>query len=103
MGSWYLAIGGVILCCSWWALLKSYRDLNRAKFEIILTMEDRLPVRIYGDEWERLRRDRVRLAPRVMALRPWLAQYQEIGVVERVVLWVFALIYVVDIVRQLIG
>lgn len=97
---WYLAVAGMILCISWWALLKSYRDLNRAKFEIILTMEERLPARLYGDEWARLRREQVRLAPRLAALRPWLAQYRELGVIERVVPWIFVLVYVADIVRQ---
>jgi hypothetical protein len=43
----------------------------------------------------------VRLAPRLAALRPWLAQYRELGVIERIVPWVFMLVYLADIVRQL--
>lgn len=101
--NWYLAVAGIILCSSWWALLKSYRDLNRAKFEVILAMEEKLPARLYGDEWDRLRKERVHFAPRLAALRPWLAQYRELGVVERTVPWVFVLVYLADIVRQLIG
>jgi hypothetical protein len=99
---WYLAVAGIIVCISWWALLKSYRDLNRAKFEIILTMEDRLPARLYGDEWARLRKEQMRFTPRLTALRPWLAQYRELGVVERIVPWVFVLVYLADIVQQLL-
>jgi hypothetical protein len=99
--SWYLAAAGIILCISWWALLKSYRELNRAKFEIILAMEERLPARLYADEWARLRREPVRFAPNVAALRPWVAQYRELGVIERVVPWIFVLVYLADIVRQL--
>jgi hypothetical protein len=101
--SWYLAVAGIILCISWWALLKSYRDLNRAKFEIIMTMEERLPARLYGDEWEHLREERVHFALRLGALRPWVAQYRELGVVEQIVPWVFELVYIADIVRRLIG
>lgn len=101
--SWYLAVAGIILCVSWWTLLKSYRDLNRAKFEIILAMEDGLPARLYGDEWDRLRKGRVHFALRLAALRPWIAQYRELGFVERIVPWVFVLVYVADIVRRLIG
>lgn len=97
--NWYLAAAGIILCVSWWALLKSYRDLNRAKFEIILAMEDRLPVRLYGDEWDRLRKERARVG----ALRSWLAQYRELGVIERTVPWVFVLVYLIAIVRQVAG
>lgn len=100
--SWYLAVAGIILCGSWWALLKSYRDLNRAKFGVILAMEEKLPARLYGDEWNRLRREPVPFTPHLAALRPWMAQYRELGVVERIVPWVFVLVYVAEIVRQLI-
>lgn len=48
---WYLAAAGIVFAAAWWALLKSYRDLNSAKFEIILAMEERLPISVYGDEW----------------------------------------------------
>lgn len=98
---WYLAAAGIVFSVTWWALLKSYRDLNSAKFEIILAMEERLPVRVYGDEWDRLQREPVRLSFRRDRLRSWLAQYRELGRVERVVPWVFALIYLAEIVRQL--
>ncbi len=100
---WYLAAAGVVFSVTWWALLKSYRDLNTAKFEIILAMEERLPVRVYGDEWDRLRREPGRLSLRRDRLRSWLAQYRELGRVERVVPWAFTLIYVTEIVRQLIA
>ena len=99
---WYLAAAGVIVAVTWWALLKSYRDLNTAKFEIILAMEERLPVRVYGDEWNRLRTEPVRFSLRRDRLRLWLAQYRELGRVERVVPWIFALIYLAEILRQLL-
>ena len=62
---WYLAAAGIVLCVAWWALMKNYRDLNRAKFAVILAMEEQLPARVYGDEWQRLRVEPVslRLAP----------------------------------------
>ncbi len=99
---WYLPVAGVVFAVTWWALLKSYRDLNSAKFEVIVTMEERLPVRVYGDEWDRLRREPVRLALRRQALRSWLAQYRELGRIERMVPWAFAMIYLAEIVRQVV-
>ena len=36
---WYVAAAGILLAVVWWALLKSYRDLNTAKYAIILEME----------------------------------------------------------------
>jgi hypothetical protein len=98
---WYLAAAGIVFSVTWWALLKSYRDLNSAKFEIILAMEERLPVRVYGDEWDQLRREPVRFSVRRDRLRAWLAQYRELGRVERVVPWIFALIYLAEVLRQL--
>jgi hypothetical protein len=97
---WYVALAGVAFATTWWALLKSYRDLNTAKFEIILAMEEQLPVRVYGDEWDRLKRERVRFALRRDALASWVAQYRELGRVERVVPWVFGLIYLAELLRQ---
>jgi hypothetical protein len=99
---WYLTVAGIVFSVTWWALLKSYRELNRAKFDVILAMEERLPVRVYGDEWDRLRREPVRLALRRGALQPWLRQYRQLGQVERIVPWVFAAIYLAEILRQLI-
>lgn len=98
---WSLAVAGILVSVVWWALLKSYRDLNTAKFEIILAMEERLPVRVYGDEWDRLRRERVRFSLRRHELRAWAAQYRELGRVERIIPWIFTLLYVAEIVRDL--
>ena len=97
---WYLAAAGIVLSVSWWALLKSYRDLNSAKFSVILAMEECLPVRVYGDEWDRLRREPAPFRLGRDALLAWAAQYRELGRVERVVPWVFALIYVAAILQQ---
>jgi|SRR5262245_54468514 len=84
---WYVACAGIVLCVAWWALLKSYRDLNRAKFDVILAMEPRLPAHLFGDEWNELKRSR----------------YRELGQVERIVPALFALVYVAEIIRQAIG
>jgi hypothetical protein len=100
---WYVAVAGIVLDVTWWALLRSYRELNGAKFEVILALEARLPARLFGDEWDRLRREPVQLALRRDALRSWLAQYQELGRIERIVPWVFALIFLVELVRQALG
>jgi hypothetical protein len=99
---WYPAAAGIVMCVTWWALLKSYRDLNRAKFDIILAMEMQLPTRVYGDEWDRLRKEPIPFGLRPSALGPWLAQYRELGYVERIIPWIFALIYSAEIIRQLI-
>jgi hypothetical protein len=97
---WYPAAAGIAVCVTWWAILKSYRDLNRVKFEIILALEGRLPTQLFGDEWTRLRRDRVSFALRLPILLNWLGQYKELGQIERIVPWVFVLLYLTVIIVQ---
>ena len=98
---WYVAVAGIVFCLSWWAILRSYRDLNAAKFEVILAMEERLPVRVYGDEWQRLKTPAAQAQAARRRLAQRLAQYRELGQVERIVPAIFALIYVAELVRQI--
>jgi hypothetical protein len=100
---WYVAAAGAVLAGTWWALLRSYRELNGAKFEVIVALEQRLPVQVYGDEWAILGRAPARPALRRATLRSRLAQYGELGKIERIVPWVFVGIYGIEIVRQLVA
>jgi hypothetical protein len=88
MLQWYVAVAGIVFAATWWALLKSYRELNRAKFQVIVAMEERLPVKVFGDEWASLKANPTR--------------YRELGRLERIVPWVFAALYGAELVRQLV-
>ena len=79
-----VAVAGLILAGSWWVLLRSYRDLNRAKFKVIHRLEDRWDVQPFAEEWEHAKADK----------KPfWRGGYTELGSVERLVPIAFALIY----------
>lgn len=81
------AIAGVVIAASWWLLLRSYRDLNTAKFEVITRIEhDHLPIHLFTEEWAFLREDPV---------KNWRQRYAELGQVESVVPLVFVALYVV--------
>jgi len=97
---WYVAGAGMVLSIVWWALLKSYRDLNTAKYEVILAMEDRLPARILGDEWATLKREPIKLTLKQSTLKERFTEYWELGSVERIIPWIFVVIYVVALVSQ---
>ena len=86
-----MALAGIILAVTWWALLRSFRDLNRAKFSVIGDMEKQLPAEPFNDEWKYLRKNDP--IPR------WRRRYAEQGTVERFVPWVFGAIYVAAIIR----
>ena len=97
---WVLGAAGIVFSAAWWALLTSYRDLSTAKFEVILDMERRLPVSVYGDEWDRLRTRRASTPRRWHRMS--VITFREIGGIERIVPWLFALIYVTEMARKLI-
>jgi hypothetical protein len=99
---WYLPVAGLLFCVTWWALLKSYRDLNSAKFQIILGMEERLPVRVYADEKRIYAGDPVTFKLRRRVIGRWIARYRELSRVERIVPVVFGAIYLTELVRQVI-
>ena len=41
-----------LVSLSWLLLIRSYRNLNKAKFKVISELEDRLPVAPFDREWE---------------------------------------------------
>ena len=79
---------------TWWALLRYYRRLNRAKFVVINEMEAALPAQPYTREWAELH-------PGAVTGGSWWARFsrqnrhREASMVEQVVPFVFAAIYVV--------
>jgi hypothetical protein len=47
-----VAAAGVVLCYSWYRLVRSYDDLNSGKFKVVHAIEIRLPAAPYAAEWE---------------------------------------------------
>lgn len=76
-----VTLAGITLSATWWLQLRSYRDLNTAKFKGINKIEESLPVKIFADEWEELKRD---------PITGWRKRYAELGDSERIVPVVFA-------------
>lgn len=85
-------VAGLALSGAWYLLLRSYRDLNKAKFVVITDIETKLPVEIFAKEWEQLKKDPV---------KGWRGRYAEQGTVERVVPVIFALLYAAAIIGVL--
>ena len=89
-----IAANGTVLSLTWWLLLRSYRDLNRAKFRVIQDIEAQLPVTPFRDEWSYLKEDPVPW---------WRRRYAELGFVERIVPILFLAIHVVVAVRVVLS
>jgi hypothetical protein len=47
-----VAFAGVVIAVLWYRMLRSYLQINAAKYRIIHEMERTLPIRPYDAEWE---------------------------------------------------
>jgi hypothetical protein len=88
-----VSLAGLVLSGSWWLQLRSYRDLNRAKFEVINSIEATLPVKMFTEEWEFLR---------AHAQGRFGGRYRELGFIERAIPIVFSLLYVLLFVGRVV-
>ncbi len=89
-----LSIAGILLSLTWLALLRSYRQLNEAKFKVINAMELRLPSAPFSDEWAYLKGK--------LSTTRW-NRYIELGQAERLVPLLFAAIYLAASIRTLVS
>lgn len=50
----FVAVGlcGMIVCASWYVVLRSYRQLNAEKFRVLRDLETRLPYEFFTAEWD---------------------------------------------------
>lgn len=44
-------VAGMLICYMWFSLVRSYRNMNSGKFQVINTIEKMLPIRPYEAEW----------------------------------------------------
>lgn len=85
---WSIAVGGIVASITWWLLLRSYRQLNSAKFVVIQAMEAKLPAMPYTDEWRILdKKD-----------GPLKERYAALGLIEQTVPVIFLFISVIALI-----
>ena len=53
---WLVALAGIAISYMWYRLIRSYRDLNSAKFKVIHQIEKQLPLSPFDAEWEAVSR-----------------------------------------------
>ncbi len=49
-----IPIVGISISYSWYRIINSYSQMNRAKFKVIHTLEEKLPVALFKTEWHLL-------------------------------------------------
>ena len=101
------AAAGIVLAVVWWGLLRYYRRLSKAKWEVINELEARLPVHPFTDEWAKLHPNEIGSARTTKG--SWLerlqlkVEHREATVVEQFVPWVFIVIYVTLAIRAAVA
>ncbi|WP_193559183.1 RipA family octameric membrane protein [Shewanella donghaensis] len=53
---WAVSLIGIIISFMWYRIIRSYKDINTAKFKVINEIEKELPISPYKAEWELLGR-----------------------------------------------
>lgn len=68
----FMAVGilGTLLCVLWFVNIRSYRQLNSGKFNVIHEMEKQLPFPCYDDEWKILKKRKYLRLTRVEQIIP---------------------------------
>ena len=98
------AAAGVVLAIAWWALLRYYRRLSKAKWSVINRLETLLPASPFTDEWTELHpgepvsKTEGNGKDRKICLRVRV-KHREATVVEQVVPFVFVVLYVILAIR----
>lgn len=86
----FICVAGILVSSCWWQLLRGYRTLNSAKFEVINDIERKyLPVQPFCNEWRLLGHGKEGLS-RATRLR---VRFRQLGTIERVIPIVFAIVY----------
>lgn len=80
----FACLAGVLLCISWFFLIRSYRSLNSGRFAVIHELEKELPARIYEREWEII----------VAKINPQKTKYIRQTYIEQIIPVAFGFLYI---------
>lgn len=56
--SLFILVAGIIVCIIWILFIRNYKLLNTEKFNVINKIEQKLPVKPFNDEWEKLKNNK---------------------------------------------
>lgn len=90
VGAVLTAVGvfGICLSASWYIIIRSYRQLNTGKFAALHELEEKLAYPFFNREWELLG----------MVEKPKPSRYWRLTVVETILPFIFAILYIALIV-----
>lgn len=78
-----VALVGVLICVIFWFLIRSYKQLNTGKFNVLHQIEEHLPVALFKHEWEVLGEGKDK------------SLYYPFSHIELLIPWAFGIVYVI--------
>jgi hypothetical protein len=85
-----IAVAGVCISLLWFLSITSFRNLNSGKFKIIHCLEEKLPIKLFKDEWACLEKGRN------------TKKYIKLSLVEQGVPFIFITLYIVIIILMVL-
>lgn len=85
--SLFILIVGIIICILWILIIRNYKLLNTAKFNIINSIEEKLPSAPFKDEWQFLKNNK---------------KYMDSTTLERVLPITFIILYIVAVIAIIV-
>ena len=73
---------GIAICYCWHQIIHSYRQINRAKFSVLHSVEKKLPLALFETEWELLGKGKDR------------KKYKPLSDVEMIIPIIFSILYI---------
>ena len=83
-----LIISGITICVVWVFFINNFKHLNAAKFKVIGTLEEKLPVKAFEDEWNYIKLEK---------------KYTEGTKLEKVLPILFIIVYVLIIIMLIVN
>ncbi len=80
---------GIAICYSWYQMISSFRQLNRAKFKMIHAVEKQLPISLFETEWEFLGKGKDK------------KKYYPLSLIERKIPVIFIILYIMIFLTKL--
>ena len=91
-----MSSAGIVVSLSWFLAIRSYKRLNKAKYDVITEMETTMTVKYFTEEWEKLKGRKDDIAEKTGSRSRWIKardRYTELTDIEMIVPTLFSVIY----------
>lgn len=102
----FMSAVGIVLSLAWFFSLRSYKRLNKAKYDVLVKIEKDLPYQFFAEEWTLLKRQDSHDNELVDFRKGWLKfhdRYTDLTNIEALAPIAFGSIYTLTIIGAVFG